>query len=53
MERKLQVSANRGPSVALASSDAFSSDADAGVIQDARFKRKEALQDLAALCGKK
>lgn len=25
----------------------FSSDADAGVIEDARFKRKEALADLA------
>ena len=27
----------------------FSSDADAGVIEDARFKRKEALADLAGV----
>ncbi|KAK0509214.1 hypothetical protein JMJ35_008585 [Cladonia borealis] len=31
----------------------FSSDADAGVIEDARFKRKEALADLANAVGKK
>ena len=31
----------------------FSSDADAGVIEDARFKRKEALADLAGAVGKK
>ncbi|KAL8774118.1 MAG: hypothetical protein Q9209_001226 [Squamulea sp. 1 TL-2023] len=31
----------------------FSSDADAGVIEDARFKRKEALADLAAKVGEK
>ncbi|KAL9001871.1 MAG: hypothetical protein Q9188_005171 [Gyalolechia gomerana] len=31
----------------------FSSDADAGVIEDARFKRKEALADLAGVAGKK
>ncbi|MCJ1238389.1 hypothetical protein MMC14_006378 [Varicellaria rhodocarpa] len=31
----------------------FSSDADAGVIEDARFKRKEALVDLAKVVGKK
>ncbi|MCJ1392817.1 hypothetical protein MMC18_005688 [Xylographa bjoerkii] len=31
----------------------FSSDADAGVIEDARFKRKEALADLAAAVAKK
>ncbi|KAL2056638.1 hypothetical protein ABVK25_003032 [Lepraria finkii] len=31
----------------------FSSDADAGVIEDARFKRKEALADLASVVGKK
>jgi len=31
----------------------FSSDADAGVIEDARFKRKEALADLAAAVTKK
>ncbi|KAL8732975.1 MAG: hypothetical protein Q9166_002373 [cf. Caloplaca sp. 2 TL-2023] len=31
----------------------FSSDADAGVIEDARFKRKEALADLAGVVGKK
>jgi len=31
----------------------FSSDADAGVIEDARFKRKEALADLASSVGKK
>ena len=30
----------------------FSSDADAGVIEDARFKRKEALADLASVVGK-
>ncbi|CAO1605728.1 MAG: hypothetical protein LQ349_009371 [Xanthoria aureola] len=31
----------------------FSSDADAGVIEDARFKRQEALADLAAKVGEK
>ncbi|MCJ1253643.1 hypothetical protein MMC24_001455 [Lignoscripta atroalba] len=31
----------------------FSSDADAGVIEDARFKRKEALADLASAVAKK
>jgi len=31
----------------------FSSDADAGVIEDAKFKRREALADLAAAAGKK
>ncbi|CAF9929362.1 MAG: hypothetical protein GOMPHAMPRED_005380 [Gomphillus americanus] len=31
----------------------FSSDADAGVIQDAKFKRREALADLAKAVGKK
>ncbi|CAF9925092.1 MAG: hypothetical protein HETSPECPRED_005741 [Heterodermia speciosa] len=31
----------------------FSSDADAGVIEDARFKRTEALADLASVVGKK
>ncbi|KAL7411395.1 hypothetical protein BDY24DRAFT_396647 [Mrakia frigida] len=31
----------------------FSSDADAGVIEDARFKRKEALADLAKAVSKK
>ncbi|KAL8897903.1 MAG: hypothetical protein Q9207_006967 [Kuettlingeria erythrocarpa] len=31
----------------------FSSDADAGVIEDARFKRKEALADLASVAVKK
>ncbi|KAI4187140.1 MAG: hypothetical protein L6R41_003005 [Letrouitia leprolyta] len=31
----------------------FSSDADAGVIEDARFKRKEALADLAGVVAKK
>ncbi|KAF7198021.1 hypothetical protein HII31_00735 [Pseudocercospora fuligena] len=31
----------------------FSSDADAGVIQDAKFKRREALADLANAAGKK
>ena len=31
----------------------FSSDADAGVIEDARFKRTEALTDLASAVGKK
>ncbi|KAK7550048.1 hypothetical protein JOL62DRAFT_159020 [Phyllosticta paracitricarpa] len=30
----------------------FSSDADAGVIEDAKFKRREALADLAAAVGK-
>ncbi|KAK4504875.1 hypothetical protein PRZ48_002838 [Zasmidium cellare] len=31
----------------------FSSDADAGVIQDAKFKRREALADLAKVAAKK
>ncbi|KAL8742793.1 MAG: hypothetical protein Q9190_004783 [Brigantiaea leucoxantha] len=31
----------------------FSSDADAGVIEDAKFKRREALADLAAIAEKK
>ena len=31
----------------------FSSDADAGVIQDAKFKRREALADLAKAAAKK
>lgn len=31
----------------------FSNDADAGVIQDAKFKRREALADLAKAVGKK
>lgn len=31
----------------------FSSDADAGVIEDAKFKRREALADLAAAASKK
>lgn len=31
----------------------FSSDADAGVIEDARYKRREALADLAAVAEKK
>ena len=34
-------------------SASFSSDADAGVIEDARFKRKEALADLASVVTKK